>query len=119
MGASFASGRLWRPTPRTTAEWNWEHRFFGTARLARLDRRGEAFEQADIARPAEFDAISALGEALISPTAFVLPFEVASVLLVAALVGALARQNQEPDSAAVTCIPVMFSIRAQHTRRMK
>jgi NADH-quinone oxidoreductase subunit J len=39
--------------------------------------------------PAEFDAISALGEALISPTAFVLPFEVASVLLVAALVGAV------------------------------
>ena len=39
--------------------------------------------------PAEFDAISELGNALISPDAYVLPFEVASVLLVAALVGAV------------------------------
>jgi NADH-quinone oxidoreductase subunit J len=39
--------------------------------------------------PAGFDAISALGEALVSPDAYVLPFEVASVLLVAALVGAV------------------------------
>lgn len=39
--------------------------------------------------PEGFDAISALGDALISPNAFVLPFEVASVLLVAALIGAV------------------------------
>jgi NADH-quinone oxidoreductase subunit J len=39
--------------------------------------------------PAGFDAISALGDALVSPNAYVLPFEVASVLLVAALVGAV------------------------------
>ena len=39
--------------------------------------------------PADFDAIAALGDALISPNAFVLPFEVASVLLVAALIGAV------------------------------
>ncbi|HET6846344.1 MAG TPA: NADH-quinone oxidoreductase subunit J, partial [Anaerolineales bacterium] len=39
--------------------------------------------------PADFDAIGLLGEALISPNAFVLPFEVASVLLVAALIGAV------------------------------
>ena len=39
--------------------------------------------------PPGFDSISALGEALISPNAYVLPFEVASVLLVAALVGAV------------------------------
>lgn len=39
--------------------------------------------------PAGFDAISELGTALVSPDAFVLPFEVASVLLVAALVGAV------------------------------
>lgn len=39
--------------------------------------------------PAGFDAISELGNALISPNAYVLPFEVASVLLVAALVGAV------------------------------
>ncbi len=39
--------------------------------------------------PADFDAIGLLGDALISPEAFVLPFEVASVLLVAALIGAI------------------------------
>jgi NADH-quinone oxidoreductase subunit J len=35
------------------------------------------------------DTLLALGDALVSPTAFVLPFEVASVLLLAALVGAV------------------------------
>jgi NADH-quinone oxidoreductase subunit J len=39
--------------------------------------------------PANFDAISELGTVLVSPDAYVLPFEVASVLLVAALVGAV------------------------------
>lgn len=39
--------------------------------------------------PVGFDSVSALGDALISPNAFVLPFEVASVLLLAALVGAV------------------------------
>jgi NADH-quinone oxidoreductase subunit J len=39
--------------------------------------------------PAGFDTIAALGEALVSPDAYVLPFEVASVLLVAALIGAV------------------------------
>lgn len=41
------------------------------------------------AMPAGFDAIGALGDALIKPDAFVLPFEVASVLLLAALIGAV------------------------------
>lgn len=39
--------------------------------------------------PAGFDTIAALGEALVSPNAYVLSFEVASVLLVAALIGAV------------------------------
>ena len=39
--------------------------------------------------PSGFDAVSELGIALVSPDAYVLPFEVASVLLVAALVGAV------------------------------
>jgi len=39
--------------------------------------------------PVGFDSISELGNALVSPNAYVLPFEVASVLLVAALVGAV------------------------------
>lgn len=39
--------------------------------------------------PAGFDAVGRLGDALISPDAFLVPFEVASVLLLAALVGAV------------------------------
>jgi NADH-quinone oxidoreductase subunit J len=39
--------------------------------------------------PSGFDAVSELGLVLVSPTGYVLPFEVASVLLVAALVGAV------------------------------
>lgn len=39
--------------------------------------------------PSGFDSVGLLGEALVSPDAYVLPFEVASVLLLAALVGAV------------------------------
>ena len=39
--------------------------------------------------PSGFDSVGQLGNALISPNAFVMPFEVASVLLLAALVGAV------------------------------
>jgi NADH-quinone oxidoreductase subunit J len=39
--------------------------------------------------PANVDTLRALGTALVSPDAYVLPFEVASVLLLAALVGAV------------------------------
>src|SRR5215216_7747001 len=39
--------------------------------------------------PSGYDSISLLGNALVSPDAYVLPFEVASVLLLAALVGAV------------------------------
>lgn len=41
------------------------------------------------ALPSGFDSVGALAQALISPEAYVLPFEVASVLLLAALVGAV------------------------------
>jgi NADH-quinone oxidoreductase subunit J len=41
------------------------------------------------ALPAGLDTILALGTALVSPDAYVLPFEVASLLLLAALVGAV------------------------------
>ena len=57
--------------------------------LAYLLSSWKGFSQTSAAIPSGFDAVSALGEALISPDAFVLPFEVASVLLVAALVGAV------------------------------
>jgi NADH-quinone oxidoreductase subunit J len=39
--------------------------------------------------PSGFDAVAELGTALVSPDAYVLPFEVASVLLMAAMVGAV------------------------------
>jgi len=41
------------------------------------------------AMPSGLDAVQSLAKALISPEAYVLPFEVASVLLLAALVGAV------------------------------
>jgi NADH-quinone oxidoreductase subunit J len=41
------------------------------------------------ALPSNLDPLLALGNVLVSPDAFVLPFEVASVLLLAALVGAV------------------------------
>ena len=47
------------------------------------------FSKTAAAYPVSFDAISELGNVLVSPNAYVLPLEVASVLLVAALVGAV------------------------------
>lgn len=47
------------------------------------------FSQTSADIPSGFDPVAELGTALISPDQFVLPFEVASILLVAALVGAV------------------------------
>jgi NADH-quinone oxidoreductase subunit J len=41
------------------------------------------------ALPAQFDGVGLLGESLTSANGYVLPFEVASVLLLAAMVGAV------------------------------
>ncbi len=59
------------------------------AGLVLLVRSWSGFSAAAPPVPAGFDGVSQLGNALISPDAFVLPFEVASVLLLAALVGAV------------------------------
>jgi NADH-quinone oxidoreductase subunit J len=48
-----------------------------------------AFGRTAAAMPEGVDTLRNLGTALVSPDAFVLPFEVASVLLLAALVGAV------------------------------
>jgi NADH-quinone oxidoreductase subunit J len=48
---------------------------------------GSSKQAADL--PSGFDAVGQLGIALIAPNEFVLPFEVASILLLAALVGAV------------------------------
>lgn len=39
--------------------------------------------------PQDFDSIQVLGTALVSPEGYVIPFEIASVLLLAALIGAV------------------------------
>ncbi len=57
--------------------------------LSFLLRGWSGFSKAAPALPSGFDAVGALGQALVSPEAFVLPFEVASVLLLAALIGAV------------------------------
>jgi NADH-quinone oxidoreductase subunit J len=60
--------------------------YLGLASLA-LGWSGSSKTAASL--PSGYDSISRLGEALTSPDAYVLPFEVASVLLLAALVGAV------------------------------
>jgi NADH-quinone oxidoreductase subunit J len=59
------------------------------AGLAFLLQSWSGFSKQAAAIPSGFDAINQLGNALTSPTGYVLPFEVASVLLLAALVGAV------------------------------
>jgi len=59
------------------------------AGLALMVRGWSGFSTLPKAIPAGFDAVGALGNALVAPDAFVLPFEVASVLLLAALIGAV------------------------------
>lgn len=39
--------------------------------------------------PSDLDSVTALGKALVDPNAYVIPFEVASVMLLAALIGAI------------------------------
>jgi NADH-quinone oxidoreductase subunit J len=57
--------------------------------LAGLIRSWSGFWKTPTQIPAGFDAVGQLGTSLISPAEFALPFEVASVLLLAALVGAV------------------------------
>ena len=56
-----------------------------------------AFNRMARAIPAGVDTLRNLGVALVSPDAFVLPFEVASVLLLAALVGAVYIASRRGD----------------------
>lgn len=50
---------------------------------------GFTLDKTPVPIPANVDTFMALGNALVSPDAFVLPFEVASVLLLAALIGSV------------------------------
>ena len=59
------------------------------AGLVLMLRGWSGFSKVPQAIPPGFDAVASLGNALVAPDAFVLPFEVASVLLLAALIGAV------------------------------
>jgi len=59
------------------------------AGLVFLLQTWSGFSKTAAAIPSGFDAVNQLGDALTSPALYVLPFEVASVLLLAALVGAV------------------------------
>ena len=85
--------------PQTRSNW-WIAALLGVLILAGLViliiKQPEFSRTAD-AIPAGVDTLRNLGTALVSPDAYVLPFEVASILLLAALVGAvyLASRNAE------------------------
>jgi NADH-quinone oxidoreductase subunit J len=57
--------------------------------LVRMLAGWSGFSKLSADFPSGYDAVTRLGNALVAPDAFVLPFEVASVLLLAALVGAV------------------------------
>jgi NADH-quinone oxidoreductase subunit J len=57
--------------------------------LAFLLQGYSGFSKTAAILPSGFDAVGRLGDQLVSPNAYVLPFEVASVLLLAAMVGAV------------------------------
>ena len=59
------------------------------AGLAFLLQGWSGFSKTAAGIPSGFDSVALLGDQLISPNAYVLPFEVASVLLLAAMVGAV------------------------------
>jgi NADH:ubiquinone oxidoreductase subunit 6 (subunit J) len=57
--------------------------------LVTLFQNWSGISKTAAAIPSGFDAVGQLGDQLTSPNAYVLPFEVASVLLLAAMVGAV------------------------------
>ncbi len=80
--------------PQTNANWPW------AAGIAALVGAGLLYTASQLTtfgaqRPAlSGDSLMNLGKALVSPDAFVLPFEAASILLLAALVGAVYLVNK-------------------------
>ncbi|MBI5962519.1 MAG: NADH-quinone oxidoreductase subunit J [Chloroflexi bacterium] len=77
--------------PSVNANW-WAGAFTAVVTFAGLTfmlKSWSGFSKQAAAIPSGFDAVNQLGNALTSPTGYVLPFEVASVLLLAALVGAV------------------------------
>jgi NADH-quinone oxidoreductase subunit J len=78
-------------TPQLNAGW-WLNLVLAVVTfggLILLFRTWSGFSGTSADLPAGFDGVARLGNALISPDAYLVPFEVASVLLLAALVGAV------------------------------
>ena len=77
--------------PQVNANWGWAVLIsliiFGG--IAWILASWPGFDTQIPALPSDSDPLRQLGLALVSPNAFVLPFELASVLLLAALVGAI------------------------------
>jgi NADH-quinone oxidoreductase subunit J len=81
------------------------HRYAWLSALASLAVTGvliatlsgwQAFTSARMAiSPENVDNIAAIGKALVSPDAYAIPFEVASVLLIGALIGAIYVANEQ------------------------
>ena len=57
----------------------------------------KSFARVALSLPGDLDTLRTLGTALVTPGAFVLPFEVASILLLAALVGAVFISSGKKD----------------------
>ena len=77
--------------PQVNANWGWAAVLsLGLfASLGWLFQRAGAGDAVLPSFPADADTISQLGQVLVSPNAYVLPFELASVLLLAAMIGAI------------------------------
>ena len=77
--------------PQVNSNWGWAAILGAVlfAGLTALLLNSGADDMVLPALAADFDPIVELGQRLVSPNAFVLPFEVASVLLLAALIGAI------------------------------
>jgi len=77
--------------PQVNSNWGWAAflglMFFAGLTVLLLNSGAAGMDLPVIA--ADFDPIVELGQQLVSPNAYVLPFEVASVLLLAALIGAI------------------------------
>jgi NADH-quinone oxidoreductase subunit J len=77
--------------PQLSAGWLWAA-LISAAMFAGLTYLYSVWPSADSTMPsltATQDTLQQLGQALVSPDAYVIPFEVASILLVAALIGAI------------------------------
>ncbi len=78
-------------TPQLNSNW-WLNAILAVltfAGLIWLFQTWLGFSKTAAQLPVGFDSVGQLGDALVSPNAFLLPFEVASVLLLAALVGSV------------------------------